>query len=305
MAKIGTYPPASPLTGTEELIGVQSAASVKLTPNDLKTYIEMTPVFRTTNYTANPGELVLCDSSGGAFTVTLPPTPSANDRIVILDVGKACSQYNVTVARNGKNIDGVAEDFIIDQDNGRVDAYYDGTDSWDTHLIGTPEIVYPAPGGQVLLGSDEVTGAAATSMSVSGLDLSAYAAFKVYVKLKEVSGATATIYMYYNSDTTAANYNNQNLTVDSSSVAGSSTTDAWIHQMHANALMNMVIDIFTDVDGEVRAIMTGNEDQGNVEVRHSSHLWMSAANVTSIAFTHGAANGFAVGCRMDVYGITK
>lgn len=38
MAKIGTYPSASDLGGTEELVGVQSAASVKLTPDQLKFY---------------------------------------------------------------------------------------------------------------------------------------------------------------------------------------------------------------------------------------------------------------------------
>ena len=57
MAKIGTYPSAAILDGTEELVGVQSAASVKLTPDDLKQYIN-NPVYKNAAFTAVAGDAV-------------------------------------------------------------------------------------------------------------------------------------------------------------------------------------------------------------------------------------------------------
>ena len=101
----------------------------------------VTPV-KTGNYTANPNEVVPVDSSGGAFTVTLPAAGvlDPQDRVIIMDVGKACSTYTVTIGRNSNTIDGVAADFELDQNHGRWDGSYD-TGNWAAHLTGTPEIV--------------------------------------------------------------------------------------------------------------------------------------------------------------------
>jgi hypothetical protein len=97
---------------------------------------------KTANYTASVNEVVPVDSSAGSFTITFPAgTPAAQSRIIVIDVGKACSTYPVTLGRNSNNFDGVAADFVIDQDHGRVDASFDGVDDWALHLIGTPELV--------------------------------------------------------------------------------------------------------------------------------------------------------------------
>ena len=91
---------------------------------------------KTGAYTASANEVVPVDSSGGSFTITFPASPGTEDRIIVIDVGKNCTSAPVTIARNGNTIDGAAEDFIIDQDHGRVDAIFDGTSDWETHLIG-------------------------------------------------------------------------------------------------------------------------------------------------------------------------
>ena len=44
----------------------------------------------------------MANTSGGAFTITLPGSPSANDRVVISDYGGTFDTYNLTVGRNGK-----------------------------------------------------------------------------------------------------------------------------------------------------------------------------------------------------------
>lgn len=65
---------------------------------------------KTANYTAVASDLVIANTSGGAFTVTLPATPGFGQRvgIALLTAGN-----NLTVGRNGKNIDGAAADLTI------------------------------------------------------------------------------------------------------------------------------------------------------------------------------------------------
>jgi hypothetical protein len=53
-------------------------------------------------------------TSTSALTLTLPGSPSVNDEIQILDASGNASTYNITVARNGKLINGNAGNFIID-----------------------------------------------------------------------------------------------------------------------------------------------------------------------------------------------
>jgi hypothetical protein len=75
---------------------------------------------KTANYTAVAGDYLACDTIAvGAFTVTLPATPSAGDKpIVIFDAGttdtvNGFATNNLTVARNGSTIHTLAEDAII------------------------------------------------------------------------------------------------------------------------------------------------------------------------------------------------
>jgi hypothetical protein len=61
----------------------------------------LTVTAKTAGYTAANGDLVVCDSSGGAFNVTMPASPTADDRIgIYLEDGSAAAA--VTVQGNGK-----------------------------------------------------------------------------------------------------------------------------------------------------------------------------------------------------------
>ena len=57
-------------------------------------------------------------TSASALTLTLPGTPSVNDQIDIFDASGNASTYNITVARNGKLINGNAGNLIIDVNGG-------------------------------------------------------------------------------------------------------------------------------------------------------------------------------------------
>ena len=61
---------------------------------------------KTTSFTAVSGEGYFCDTSGGAFTLTLPASPSAGDIVGFKDYSGDFSSNNLTIGRNGEPING-------------------------------------------------------------------------------------------------------------------------------------------------------------------------------------------------------
>lgn len=78
---------------------------------------------------------VITDSSGGAFTITLPSTPLSGDTVRIQDGVGAWTSFNVTVNRNGNPIEGSASDDILDLDRAWIEyEYYDAIQGWITRI---------------------------------------------------------------------------------------------------------------------------------------------------------------------------
>jgi hypothetical protein len=92
----------------------------------------LTYVVKTSNYTTQDKEGVLADTSGGAFTVTLPATPSTGAQVVVADAAGTWGTNNLTIGRNGSNIAGVAQDLVCDISGVSVQLVYDGT-GWDVY----------------------------------------------------------------------------------------------------------------------------------------------------------------------------
>jgi hypothetical protein len=84
-------------------------------------------VTKTANYTASSGQGILADTSGGAFTVTLPASPSTGDQVVVADSGNSFATNRLTVARNSSTIADSAEDLVLDINDVLVDFIYDGS----------------------------------------------------------------------------------------------------------------------------------------------------------------------------------
>lgn len=85
---------------------------------------------KTSSYSASNSEGVQTDTSGGAFTVTLPATPAVGDQVIVVDSAGSWATNNLTVGRNGSTIEGSASDLVCDISGVSVQLIYNGT-TWD------------------------------------------------------------------------------------------------------------------------------------------------------------------------------
>jgi len=113
----------------------------------------ITYVTKTANYTMSAGEGVIASTAGGAFTITLPASPSTGDQVIIAD-GNAWATTNLTVGRNSSTIEGVAADLVMDVSGISVTMVYDGS-TWQ---------LYPQTGTSPSLGIDDNADAVAITI---------------------------------------------------------------------------------------------------------------------------------------------
>ena len=90
---------------------------------------------KTTTYTAVTGDHLLADTSGGAFTITLPATPTAGDYIEFNDAKETWATNNLTIARNGSNIDSLAENLVCNISSKIGLTYINATIGWKVDFI--------------------------------------------------------------------------------------------------------------------------------------------------------------------------
>ena len=92
--------------------------------------------WNTTKITADPstaatGVGYFTDTSGSAFNVTLPASPSAGNVVAVADYANTWDSNNLTVARNGSNIEGAASDFVCNIEGSTITfVYVDATKGW-------------------------------------------------------------------------------------------------------------------------------------------------------------------------------
>jgi len=86
---------------------------------------------KTATFTAVSGEGYFCNTTGGAFTVNLPSSPSVGDIVAIKDYGSIFATNNLTIGRGGSNMNGDATDFDAATDNLSLTLVYaDATKGW-------------------------------------------------------------------------------------------------------------------------------------------------------------------------------
>lgn len=86
---------------------------------------------KTGNYTASAGEGIFADTSSTAWTLTLPSSPSIGDEVSFKDYANTFDTNNLTIARNGKPIDGATADLVVSIEGaGNTLVFTDDTKGW-------------------------------------------------------------------------------------------------------------------------------------------------------------------------------
>lgn len=89
---------------------------------------------KTTTYTAANRDKIIADTSGGAFTITLPLTPTVGDSVIIKDATRTWSTNNLTIARNGEKIQSNAANYIGNVDGDAVElVYISSAEGWGVY----------------------------------------------------------------------------------------------------------------------------------------------------------------------------
>ena len=86
---------------------------------------------KTSNYTASAGEGVFANTTSGAWTLTLPASPSLGDEVSFVDYAGTFDTNNLTIARNSSKIHGADEDLTVSVERAaNTLVFTDGTQGW-------------------------------------------------------------------------------------------------------------------------------------------------------------------------------
>jgi len=89
-------------------------------------------VYKTSTYTATDKQGVLANTTGAAFTVTLPASPATGAQVVIADAGGSWGTNHLTIGRNSSTIEGLAENLVCDISGISVQLVYSGS-TWEVY----------------------------------------------------------------------------------------------------------------------------------------------------------------------------
>jgi hypothetical protein len=103
----------------------------------------------------------VCNTSGGAFTVTLPATPAVGDFIEFYDYNGTWATNNLTLARSALLIDGAASDLICDINNVHVVLTYVSV-AYGWQVVLNTGTLNGMPGAQGNQGNQGTTGGVGT-----------------------------------------------------------------------------------------------------------------------------------------------
>jgi hypothetical protein len=86
---------------------------------------------KTGNFNATAGEGYFVNTTSAAITATLPSSPTIGQSISFIDYAGTFDTNNLTIGRNGKNIQGLAEDLTVSVERaGLTLVFTDNTQGW-------------------------------------------------------------------------------------------------------------------------------------------------------------------------------
>lgn len=153
-----------------------------------------------------------------------------------------------------------------------------------------------------LLAEFEVTGAAATSIDFTGLDINTHKSYRIEMDLVNAVASTVNIAFYVNGDTLATNYWRQNIAASGATVTGVRSNDAFISNIIASS--KGVIEGTISLNN---SIATGNfksitDIDSGITLRNTVYnKTATITNLTQITIMADTASAFGIGTKIRIY----
>lgn len=148
---------------------------------------------KTSAYTAVAGDRLLVDTTDGAVTITLPATATVGDNIWVADKKNMWGTNNVTVGRNGHNIQGSAADLTLSS-SGIICilVYSDATYGWTALYTSATAATESIPGIIEIATTAEVATGTDNTKAVSPAGLTSRAATTSLAGIVELATSAET-----------------------------------------------------------------------------------------------------------------
>jgi hypothetical protein len=150
-----------------------------------------------------------------------------------------------------------------------------------------------------------IAGAAATTLTVSGLDLNTHLTYKVLIRLKNATASAASISMFYNADTTATNYFSSSTSNGASTQANNALITSLFASTSGEAMADLTVSRIVNRVLATGAPGTASNSGTNIRAQGVTHQWTTlATNVTGITISSSVANSLDIGSRIDVWQVS-
>jgi Putative phage tail protein/Protein of unknown function (DUF2793) len=181
-------------------------------------------------------------------------------------------------------------------------------DTGNTLSIRRLESGIPGSESFLFVTETEITGGAVTSVTISGLDLSAHERYYLAFEVANATGSTMTLSLYFNGDTTAANYHAVRVGAAAGSIGTTTTATANFSGNIAatTGLVEGYAWIRRGTDGFPRSSVWCNTSQtaatnNGLQLTHVS--WDQNTNVTSLTIQSSVASSLANGGKLKLWRI--
>lgn len=167
-------------------------------------------------------------------------------------------------------------------------------------------------GSLIYVGSASVAGSAATTLTISGLDLDTDGRYFIMLTLRNATTSAANISLYCNSDTTAGDYTRQALTANGSSITGTRASDAIVGGLDSNAggtgagNNNAILYLWKDFDGYPAMLvpLTWRGGTSGLLQTFAVQWKTTGTNVTSLIVSSSISSSLDVGSKIEVWKVT-
>jgi len=150
-----------------------------------------------------------------------------------------------------------------------------------------------------------VTEAAVTTITVTGLDLDAAKAYMILMETKNPTATSGHVQVFCNGDTTTTNYWTQGVTGYGTTVsAGRMNASYWISSHAGQSIIGHGI-MMRPPDGQPRLTGFSNKyGAASLEICMRVVHYTIAGNVTRLDFTHTVAGGLDVGTKVLIFKVS-